>query len=137
MRLYELTYLILPDLKEEDLKSLEERIVGFLQDKGGVLENIKKPKEIKLGYPIKKNSTKYEKAYLATIEFYLNPSTIEEVALFVKKEPQILRHIIVTKKAPKIEIKKPQFIPSFSEKQKQEKVELADIDEKLKEILEE
>jgi len=43
MKYYELTYIISPDLTEEELKKLSEIITNFIQEEGGFLEKIQNP----------------------------------------------------------------------------------------------
>lgn len=128
MRYYELAYLISPDLPEENAKTLHQRIISLIQEKGGLLDLSKDPERINLSYPIEKK----EKAYLASIVFYLKSEEINNLKNQIESETEILRFLLYAKKRPKIvrveqekqEIKKPS-----------KKVELKDINKKLEEIL--
>lgn len=127
MRLYELTYLILPELKEEELNSLQEKIISLIQNNGGVLVSSEEPTKKSLFYPIKKKT----EALLATLSFQLKPEKLKELEKKLKAEKNILRYLIITKKVPK-------KVPTAKAKRKpikREKVELKDIEKKLKEIL--
>lgn len=95
MKYYELTYLISPDLDQEKAEKLFQEIISFLQEKEAIL-NIKeeKIKKIDLAYPIKNK----EKAYLATVEFYLLPEKIKEVGKKIKENKNILRYLLLNKK---------------------------------------
>lgn len=136
MRYYELTCLISPNLSESELKSLQEKIVDFLQDEQGILvsENPIKPIKKKLAYPIKKMN----QAYLLSFDFQLNPEKLENLKRKIMAEEKILRHLILTKKMPKLEaklIKIPKKPAKVYKKSFQPKVELKEIEKKLEEIL--
>jgi len=129
MKLYELAYLILPDLSETELKSFQEKIISLVENKGGVLINTNEPIRKKLAYPIKKRT----EAYLSFLSFQMNPEKLIEVERELKTEEKILRFLIITKKIlkkfPESLIKKPSKIT------KPKKVELKEIEQKLEEIL--
>jgi ribosomal protein S6 len=127
MRYYQLTYLISPDLSKEELKSLTEKINSLIQEEGGILANSEKPERKDLAFEIKKKNS----AFLAGINFYLKPEKIEKLEKKIKSEEKILSHLILTKKA-----KKPK-IAERKRKIKREKVEISEIEKKLKEILDE
>lgn len=135
MKFYELTFLISPDLLEEEIKSLLEKINSLIKKEGGVLNEINLPVKKKLAYPIKKK----EEAFLGTLSFYLEPEKLKSFEKELKFEKNILRYLIISK--PRIkEVKiQPKRIPKTVQKipVKEKKVELKEIEEKLKEILEE
>jgi ribosomal protein S6 len=110
MRYYELSYLIAPNLSEEELKSFSGKINSLIQEQGGVLT------------------------------FHLKPERLNALEKQLEENKQILRYFILKKKEPKKPeiIKKPLPTVKVSEdKSKKAKVELKDIEKKLEEILEE
>lgn len=149
MKSYELTYLISPDLSEEELKNFSGKISNFIQEDSGILEKTTEPSKKKLGYPIKKKG----EAFLVTLSFSLNPEKLENLEKKLKSENQILRYLILTKKTPETVLPKlqPRTVPSQTEvsagptvkepnkppvhQPKDEKVELKEIDKKIEEIL--
>jgi len=132
MKLYELTYLISPDLSEEEIRVLQEKINSLIQEEGRVLPDstsngglVRKT----LAHPIKKNRS----AFLSTLSFQLNPEELESLEKKLKAESKILRYLILTKKLPKmavVPVKKPKRIIK-----PKPKVELKEIEKKLEEIL--
>jgi len=160
-RQYELTFLVSPELQEEEVILLEKEIEEEIKKFEGVAkispaENKKLGKR-QLSYPIKK----FQSAYFLSFDFALNPSKIKELTLAIKEKKDIIRHLITlaikrevahtpkkkaklsikeTKKIikeikSKIEIpKKP--IKKTTEEKRRKKVELKEIDKKLEEILE-
>jgi len=133
MKLYELTYLISPELSESELKSLNEKINSLIYQKGaGVLNEVKLPIKKRLGQLIKKQ----REAFLINLSFYLEPDKLGSLEKELKSEKKILRYLILAK--PKIKIakvrKRPtKVIPKIPVKEK--KVELKEIEKKLEEIL--
>lgn len=131
MKLYQLTYLITPELNEEQIKGLQEKINSLIQKEGGILSEAKKEVKKRLFSSIKKNN----QAFLATLNFQLKPEKIEILEKEIKQNPKILRYLILSQNLPKKVI---QPIKSKGAKPKQKKkVELKDIEKKLEEILQE
>ena len=156
MKFYQLTYLITPDIAEEELKKISEKISGFILTEEGVLDKTTTLIRKKLAYPIKEK----REAFSATLNFYLNPEKLENFEKKLKSENQILRYLLLTKKvykkiAPKrvrikpfkiskqslglseaeISLKSPK--KEIPPEKKDEKVELKEIDKKIDEILKE
>jgi len=141
---YELTYLISPETKEGELNAFCEKISGFILQEQGIIDHQFNPVLKKLAYPIKKKT----EAFLATINFQIEPQKIEEVEKKLKTENQILRHIIIIKipvkkikerarQKPK-ETETPSFKKEeghFPKKREATKAELKEIDKKIEEIL--
>ncbi len=143
MKIYELTYLISPEISEEELKNYPQKILEFLKNEGGeILEEIT-PTRKKLFSPIKKQ----RQAYAVSLSFNLEPEKIENFLKFMKSEPQILRFLISIKKLPRFkkpaEIKAGPKITAEKIERKTEiekpverkKVEIEEIEKKLAEIL--
>ena len=128
MKSYELTYLISPDLSPEEIKVFQEKIDSLLKEEGGRIEELKFPFRKKLAYPIKRRS----EAYFGNLNFYLSPERLDNFEKKLKKEPKILRYLILKKEVPK-KIEIPKIKPKLIKKEK--KVELEKIEEKLEEIL--
>lgn len=141
MNLYELAYLIRDDIPEEEVKEIENNILGFLRDEEGFVINQNSLLRKKLAYPIKKQI----RAYLADITFKLPPGKILSLDKKIKSDNRILRHLLITKKEmgmmPEKKRRMPLFrktgVPSLAtETAKEKKIDLKDIDQKLEEILE-
>ena len=134
MHFYELAYLISPELPEEELKSLQEKINSLIQKGAGVLNEIKLPIKKKLAYPIKKQ----REAFLINFNFYLEPEKLGSLEKELKSEKKILRYLILAKpksKIAKVRKRPTKIIPKIPVKEK--KVELKEIEKKLEEILKE
>jgi len=130
MKLYELTYLISPNLSEEQLKIFQEKINFLIQQEQGILGRIINITKKRLAYPIRKNI----QAYLSTLSFQLNPENLASLEKKLKAENYLLRYTIFAQKPKKIiEIFKKPLVPT--QKISKPKVELKEIEKKLEEIL--
>lgn len=130
MKPYELTYLISPELTQKKARDFHQSLISFIQDQGGILDSNQGPTTTELSYLIKEKS----KAYLATIDFHLKTEKLPSINQKVKSKPEVLRHLLVAKKTEKAPVKRP-AAQRRKGKKKKEKVELKEIDKKLKEIL--
>jgi len=134
MKLYELTYLISPELSESELKSLNEKINSLIQKEKGVLNEAKMPMKKKLAYPIKKQ----REAFLTDLSFYFQAEKLGSLEKELKSEKKILRYLILARpksKIAKVRKRPAKVIPKIPAKEK--KVELKEIEKKLEEILKE
>lgn len=140
MKRYELTFLILPELSEEEAKAVHQEINSLIETEG-VLEDGSILLKRSLAYSILKK----KEAYLAVSIFKTEPEKIADIEKRVKENKNILRHLlVVTRKERKEHRKrvKPEGIKSkvtITERTepKEKKVELKEIGEKLDQILNE
>jgi len=144
MRNYEINYLISSKLSEEEVKKISEKINSFIREEEGILDRESNPSKLRLGYPIKKE----RQVNLLVSDFSVEPEKLGNLEKKIKSEPMILRFLISTKKAVRVEFRRQKFAPkiktfalsSVREKitkplSEEEKVELEDIEKKLEEIL--
>ena len=140
MRPYELTYLISSKTSAEDLKSSQEKIGSLIQKEGGVIIETFAPFKSRVSLPAKKERG----AFLNVLNFNLEPEKLKHLNKFLKEEKGILRYLLLSKKLPRKVAKKPRRVKRITEpkiepqktpRKKKEKVELKEIDKKLKEIL--
>lgn len=129
---YELTYLISPELSEEELKELQAKFVSFIKEEEGILVEEKLPLNKKLAYSVKKQSH----AFLAVLIFQLSPEKLANLEKKIKEENRILRYLILVKRVTK-EAKAPRIFKKIKieKPEKEKKVELKEIGKKLEEIL--
>ncbi|MDD5145547.1 MAG: 30S ribosomal protein S6 [Candidatus Pacebacteria bacterium] len=137
MKQYQLNYLILPDLNEEDAKSLQERINSFVVENQGTLDKIFDIAKKRIDQRVKKQDV----AYLASLDFHFLPEKIMDLEKKLKSEEKIIRYAILNKKAQKpLEAKRRRPILKAAEEtakatEKPKKVEIKEIEKKLEEIL--
>jgi ribosomal protein S6 len=136
MKKYELTYLISPELSEQEADSLLTEINSFIKEKGGILEKNLPLLKKQLGYSVKKKIT----AYLASVIFQIKPIELKEIKKQIESNPKILRYLVLTVIKEKFKIisksvKIPLIIKKTKEITPQKKVKLEEIEKKLEEIL--
>ncbi|XOA42815.1 MAG: 30S ribosomal protein S6 [Candidatus Nealsonbacteria bacterium] len=131
MKIYEFTYLIHPDISNEDINSLQNKIESFIKEEKGSIIKTNPPVKKRLAYSIKKN----KEAFLTDLTFSLEPEKLNNLNKKIKSEKKILRYLIFKKKI----LKKKLLVP-YKRKVKPKvkpkvKVELKEIEKKLEEIL--
>ncbi|MFH0852421.1 MAG: 30S ribosomal protein S6 [bacterium] len=140
--MYELTYIINPNLSEQEVAAQTDKVRGFINGFGGEIKNEKLMEKRRLAYPVKKQGY----GFYVTIEFNLQPENVAEVDGKIKLEQAVLRHLLITKEIIKETPRKP-YMARLKEKpapgvfktippEKQEKVKIEEIDKKLEELLE-
>jgi len=142
--MYELTYILNPNLSEAEVVSQAEKVRGFINALGGVIKNEKIWEKRRLAYPIKKQGF----GFYVTSEFEMEPEKVVEIEGKLKLEPQVLRQLLLSKelikdmprRAPRPRIIKER--PGFPEikpetEMPKEKVKIEEIDKRLEELLEE
>lgn len=132
MKLYELTYLISPNLTETEVKNFQEKMSSLIQKKG-VLVNIQFPRKRRLFYPIKKNNL----AFFGTLNFQMELENLADFEKKIKSESGLLRYLILSKilSKPGKLARKPIILSKKIGKPKPKKVEFKEIEKKLEEIL--
>ena len=128
MKTYELTYLISPELKEEDIEKVLSKIESLLQKEGGILIENKKQKTVKLGYEIKNQ----KRAHLAVLKFQMSPKKQKSFQEKIKDIPEILRFLTLTLEPVEVKKEVPKVVKKVP---KEKKVELKEIEKKIEEIL--
>ena len=92
LKIYDLTYLLSPDLSENEAQQLAQQIeAGLVESK---IIKTETPRMIGLSYAIKKQTT----AFLANIIFETEPSKTEEIKNNLEKEGKILRFLLTSRK---------------------------------------
>ena len=148
MKSYELTFLALSSISEDELKTAQENIISFIKDRGGNHQELRGPVKRELSYSLRKKSG----GDFFALNFCLNPDALMDFEKKLKSESKILRYIIIVKKpeakviiikrrkaikAPKAIIERGGKPRVLTHKKGQTKVELQEIEKKLEEILNE
>lgn len=137
---YELAYLALPSVSEEEALAIAGKLSGVLESEHAVIRHLETPKTRKLAYPIKKQKT----AYFGWTTFTAHPAAIAKIAKKIATMEEILRHMITEER---VETRTPflrpfsprrgaeKAIPREAEKPGDAKLDLETLDKKLEEIL--
>ena len=132
MKCYQLTYLINPEVGEKQLQDVVSQINDFIRKEGGVIEKEDKPIKKRLGYLIEKRQV----GLLVSLVFLFDSQKLSNLEILLKENSQIIRHLLLVKlpisQKPR---RREKVAPLLVEKSKPEKVELKEIEKKLKEIL--
>jgi len=144
MKNYEITVLLSPDISDEEVKAYQQKVQTLITENAGIITETQSPLRRRLGYPIKDSAgLKKRGAYSLSLSFSMEPDKIESLDKKMKAEDEVLRSMIVYKKPITIRIT-PEFtpkilketeLPAKTEKIKEKKVELKEIEKKLDEIL--
>lgn len=144
MKSYELTFLALSNISEDELKTAQENIISFIKDRGGEHQELRGPIKRELSYSLRKKSG----GNFFALNFCLNPDALMDFEKKLKSESKILRYVIIVKKpeakvikrrraikTPRAIIEKGEKSKVLTHKEGQAKVELQEIEKKLEEIL--
>lgn len=88
---YELVYILQPDLDEEALKTLNERIQQVIITNGGQIASAESMGRRTLAYPIKRRR---EGTYML-VRASLAQTTMAELERFLRLSEDVLRHMLV------------------------------------------
>ena len=91
MRDYELVTIINPDVDEEGVSKIIEKLDKSISDKGGTMGETNKWGRKKLAYPLKKF---LEADYVLT-RFKLEPRLVRELEREIKSWEEVLRFLVV------------------------------------------
>jgi len=119
MKLYELTYLSLPELSEEEQKNLSEKVISSLETP-----------------PV----SQHFNGFFTTMDFNQEPEKITEIEGKLKEEKQIKKYLLIRKKPVRFKariLRRAEFSKKTEKETNKPKVELQEIEKKLDEILNE
>ncbi|MFC2132040.1 30S ribosomal protein S6 [Bacteroidota bacterium] len=118
-RVYETTFIINAALDDNDVEAVITKVTSYIENHGGIIQEIDKWGRRRLAYPINK---KYNGFYVHLI-FATNSSTIPILERFMVLEDTILRHLtlILTTKLREFRIKRALDMKERIEKGIQEK----------------
>ena len=142
MKIYELTYVISPELSSTYAETLKQDVETFIKNKEGVVAASHRISMQTFAYPIKKQRS----GYFAIAEFQLPENTVVALKEMLEKHSKVLRHLIVIKKPAKPmkerRTRRPMAmaevtVSATEEKKRGEKVEMEEMEKKLDEILSE
>jgi small subunit ribosomal protein S6 len=91
MRDYELVAIISPEVDEEGLTKIVDKVTQSINSRGGTVEEIKKWGKRKLAYPIRK----FMEADYILARFKLIPKSVKELEGEISSSEDILRYLVV------------------------------------------
>ncbi|XP_050214054.1 uncharacterized protein LOC126665328 [Mercurialis annua] len=94
MPLYDCVLLLKPQVRKEALIDLAARVGKHVQNRNGVITDIRSFGEIKLGYGIKKRESRYFQGQLMQMTMMATPNINKELH-YLNKEDRLLRWLLV------------------------------------------
>lgn len=98
-RVYEVGYLLVPTLSEDEVPALYGNLKELLVDAGGIAISDEMPKMTDLSYSMTKVvsnvRSKYDTAYFGWVKFEIDPESIESIKKNLDQDANVLRYIIV------------------------------------------
>ena len=91
MRDYELVAIISPEVDEEGLSKIVDKVTQSIDSRGGAVEEIKNWGRRKLAYPIRK----FMEADYVLARFKLMPKSVKELEGEISASGDILRYLVV------------------------------------------
>ncbi len=91
MRDYELVAIVNPELDEEGVSKIIDRVTQSINSRGGEVEETKKWGKRKLAYPIRK----FMEAEYVLARFQLMPQSIKELETEISASEDILRYLVI------------------------------------------
>src|SRR3954466_12579344 len=98
-KVYEVGYLLIPTIPEEQLATEVESIKSLIEKHDGVFITEDFPKLRPLAYQMKKttggSNSKYNQAYFGWIKFEVISGALQVITKDIEKNPHILRYMII------------------------------------------
>ena len=91
LRDYEIVYVIRPDIAEENLNPIVEKVSALITSRDGVISGIERWGKRKLAYPI----NHFLEGYYILGRFKAKPSAIKEIEANLQITEEILRELLV------------------------------------------
>jgi len=88
---YETTFILIPDLPEDEHKKAVDKYVALIKDNGGEVHNIEHWGMRKLAYPIERKTN----GYYAYIEFRGDAKFIPKMEQAFRYDDQVIRYLTV------------------------------------------
>ena len=91
MRNYELTFIIAPDVEDQDVQAVVEKVSGWIEADGGEVTSVDLWGRRKLAYPIQD----YSEGTYVLLNVQLETTVLNELGRNLKLDMSIIRHLLV------------------------------------------
>lgn len=92
MRSYELAYVVDPEVEDQSLNEIEEKVKGWIEASGGAISNVDRWGKRRLAYPIQKKN----EGYYFIIQLEMPTSASGEIEREMRLNEHILRYMITS-----------------------------------------
>jgi len=153
-KLYELSYLIAPDLEDQGAVAHAQSVKALVTEQAGEINKEEAPHKRRLAYPIRHQ----EQGYFGYLHFYADSEKISAIEEKLRLDKNIMRHLVTLVVKKQIsQMQKPSLSAVLQDKLKkttmekekikqtifkegapqleEKKIELEELDKKLEEIL--
>lgn len=97
MRNYELAFIVDPEVEDNSLPEIEEKVKGWVEASGGVISNVDRWGKRRLAYPIQKKNN----GYYFILQLELPQQAGVEIEHEMRLNEQILRYMITSTESTK------------------------------------
>ena len=98
MRIYELGFLLVPTIPEENVALEVTALKDMISARGGVFIAEDFPRSMELAYRMEKDISnrkeKFTSAYFGWMKFEIDPLEADKIAKELEKSPKLVRHIL-------------------------------------------
>ena len=91
MRKYELMYIVRPDIEQEQMDAVVERVKGVIVDGGGEVTNHEVKGKRRLAYEIKK----FKDGVYVLVNFTADAQVVSELDRILRISDDVIRHLII------------------------------------------
>lgn len=93
MQLYEMVFALRPNLDEESINQIKEKIKNFVEKNEGRIEKFDDIGRKKLAYEVEKE----EEGYFVRTFFSINSAPVNKMLTWTKSQPELIRTMITKK----------------------------------------
>ncbi len=91
MHNYEFTFIVHPDVEDEGMTGVVEKVSQFITGGGGQITNVNRWGRRRLAYPIRKQ----REGYYVLMHVQLDPQSINELERSLKLTEEVIRYLLV------------------------------------------
>jgi len=91
MHNYEFTFIVHPDVEDEGITGVTDKVSQFITTGGGQVTNVNHWGRRRLAYPIQKQ----REGYYVLMQVQLDPESINELERNLKLTEQVIRYLLV------------------------------------------
>ncbi len=91
MNNYEIVFIISPEIPDEEVSKVIEKVSGLITGKGGTISEVNQWGRKKLAYPVKK----YQEGNYVLARFNGNVAAVKEIETALRVSNEVLRHLVV------------------------------------------
>jgi small subunit ribosomal protein S6 len=88
---YEIMFIVRPDVDEETLKAIREKVQATIMENGGEITNVQDMGKRRFAYEIQK----YREGIYTVYNFKAEPNVVKELDHVIRINDNIMRHMII------------------------------------------